>query len=159
MKIKTKIKAGMVVTALLFLLFSCDNDSPLPNANIPMASANLQIDLNHEGRELLEPLAFRIYTEPQFYNEHLGHCGLLIVHGLSSDQPYSVYDLICPYDYPEKVAIRIIKDNSLRSAECPKCHTIYDLSMGIGNPTSGVGQSPLLQYQISKSGQMLYIHN
>lgn len=159
MSIKTNIKAGMVVMTLLFLLFSCDNDAPPSDHNIPMALVNLQIDLNHEGRKLLEPLAYKTYTEPRLYNEQLGHCGLLIVHSLLSDQPYSAYDLICPYDYPARIAIEVTKDHSLRSAECPKCHTIYDLSMGIGNPTSGVGHSPLLQYQISKSGQMLYIHN
>lgn len=151
---------GIVVQALLcLLLFSCQANKE-PEEVIPRAPVSLKIDLNHEGRQLLEPLAILSITKPRLFGEMVGHAGILVVHNVASpDQKYSAYDLICPYEYPQKVSIQVSRGASLLTAECPQCHTIYDISMGIGQPIQGKSPIPLLQYRVEIQGDMLYIYN
>lgn len=151
----------MVVIALLFLLFSCQSSSTIPSEQIPPAGAYLEVNLMYEDRALLEPLAYSIYRFPRLYGEMVGHKGLLVVHNVGSPtHPFSAYDLICPHDYPDKIAIEIIEEGeSLLTGRCPKCQTEYDISMGMGQPIKGIGKYPLLQYPIQILEDKLIVHN
>lgn len=172
--IKRANKASVCLTLLLCLLFSCTGELPTNEAEIPVAPVRLRIGLNHEGRKLLEPLSFMTFTEPILEGDMLGHGGLLVAHHIGTGaEVYSAFDLICPYDWPEKVALLPLPEKGrdhreyqgekgttpLLAFQCPKCHTTYDLTFGIGNPVSGPGKHPLIQYRIILYDNTLHIHN
>lgn len=155
------MKAGVVVGSLLFLLFSCQASSYEPEQKVPPAPVYFEIHLMHENRSLLTPLSYEIFDTPRLYEEMVGHKGLLVVHNVGSPtHPFSAYDLICPHDYPDKIAIEIIEEGeSLLTGRCPKCQTEYDISMGMGQPIKGIGKYPLLQYPIQILENKLIVHN
>lgn len=156
------MKAGVVVISLLFLLFSCQASPYAPEQKVPPAPVYLEVHLMHENHSLLTPLSYKIFDTPRLYGEMVGHMGLLVVHNVGAPFEYSAYDLICPHDYPDRVAIEVIeteKGEALLTAKCPKCHTEYDISMGMGQPIRGKGRYPLLQYPIQNQEYLLIVHN
>lgn len=62
-----------------------------------------------------------------------GFGGVLLmgdVHG----EPVA-YDLACPVECRSDVRVRVVEDNL--TAECPKCHSVYDVASAYGYPLSG----------------------
>ena len=87
----------------------------------------------------------------------VGYAGLIIGQSVYSDgNTYVAYDAACPVEANRSVAVELIEDG-LGTAECPKCHTKYNLSSG-GFPT-GEGTEYLKHYKVSVSGTTLQVRN
>jgi len=87
----------------------------------------------------------------------VGYGGLIIGQSVYSDgNTYVAYDAACPVEASRNVSVELIEDG-LGTAECPKCHTKYNLSSG-GYP-SGEGTEYLKHYKVSVSGTTLQVHN
>lgn len=117
-----------------------------------------------EGYVLLEPLGLLYVSGPRTTQDRVGHAGLIIVHAAGGAVPYSAYDAACPRDWPTLVAVQpvpeqTLEDRALVAVQCPKCRTMYDLTMGVANPISGPGRAPLMQYACRRMDDRLLITN
>lgn len=147
---------GLLVLLLLF--FSCAREGlEVEGAHpLPRGWVQLDVSLDHEGRELRNPYSLMLFEEPTLEGQHLGHMGIVLVH--EAGGKYCVFDLACPYCWPEAVAVEERGDsNDLLAMECPQCHTVYDLSMGLAHPISGKGKYPLLGYRVTQVGERLLV--
>lgn len=79
-------------------------------------------------RTFTSPVDFP-YTDATY----TGFGGVLLVSNLYG-MPIA-YDLACPYEAKADIRIRVDKD--ALDAECPVCHSTYDIFGGEGRPTSG----------------------
>jgi nitrite reductase/ring-hydroxylating ferredoxin subunit len=129
-------------------------------SSIPYARVNLELDLNFEDKDLLPPLAFKLYT-PQNINqagELTGFGGVLVYHGINAlgTDAYYAFDAACPHEASRSVTVEVTDDHLY--ALCPRCHTRYDLLSGIGNPVEGPGKEQLKSYNVRFLADRNIIH-
>lgn len=62
-----------------------------------------------------------------------GFGGVLLVGDIHGEPV--AYDLACPVECRSDVRVRVIEDNL--TAECPICHSVYDIASAYGYPLSG----------------------
>lgn len=85
--------------------------------------------------------SFRYFIKEQFQPQGFnysaisatGYGGVLLigdVHG----RPVA-YDLACPVECKQSIRVRVMAENLV--AECPQCHSTYDLITNYGYPLSG----------------------
>jgi len=87
----------------------------------------------------------------------VGYAGLIIGQSVFSEgNDYIAYDAACPVEVSRSVSVELVEDG-LGTAECPVCHTKYDLSSG-GFP-AGEGTEYLKPYKVSVSGTTLQVRN
>lgn len=101
-----------------------------------------------EGQVLIPMGGWLSIRQPNVAYSAIGFGGILLVHGFtgySTGDNYYAYDLACPHELDPKVSLMV---NSKLEAECPKCHSRYDIIYGGGGVLSGPSQSPLLPYQV-----------
>ena len=116
----------------------------------------MEVSLDHEGRRLREPLSYMLFRRATLEGQYLGHMGIVVVH--EAGGRYCAFDLACPHCYPTLIAVEMeVGSNRLLAAECPQCHTVYDLSLGLAHPISGEGKYPLLDYRVSQVGASLLV--
>lgn len=142
----------------LLLLSSCAKEGLEVEGThpVPRIWVQLEVSLDHEGRRLREPLSYMVFDQTTLEGQYIGHEGVVVVHEIGGK--YCAFDRACPYCWPSRVAVEIAAhENMLLVAECPKCHTVYDLSMGLAHPISGVGKYPLLDYQVSLVRERLMV--
>ena len=87
-----------------------------------------------------------------------GVCGIELSGRVFSleGNTYVAYDAACPVEASRNVSVEV-REDGLGTAECPKCHTQYNLSSG-GFPT-GEGTEYLKHYKVTVSGTSLQVRN
>lgn len=64
---------------------------------------------------------------------HTGFGGILLISDIFGNP--KAYDLACPVEARSDVRIRMVADEMI--AECPVCHSTYDVVTNYGNPLAG----------------------
>ncbi|MBR5855311.1 MAG: hypothetical protein IKY87_06565 [Paludibacteraceae bacterium] len=145
------------VIVLVGFLSACENVNK--QSSIPNTPVNYTIHITREYPHFVIANGFQtmVVTEKQFMEEYIGYAGLLIWIGM--DNAYHAADLCCPYCVKRNKPLTI--DGIF--AICELCGEQYDISFGIGNPTTGVTKEPLKRYNTSyrnmATGAQLYIFN
>ncbi len=136
--IRRAVLAALLFSAFSGLVSSCSHidDDRLPPAPVHISFAGVG-DWNLYG--VSGALDTRRFIKPDVPSNfpwtaltYTGFGGILLVSDVNS-QPLA-YDLACPYECKNDVRINVV-DNSY--AECPKCHSTYDIFMNLGTPLSG----------------------
>lgn len=130
---------------------ACTDDyiSPIPDFPVSM-QLNLSTNYPTFRNSVNEHLTF---TTRRFEIDRIGYGGILVYTGF--DEQYYAFDMACPYEV--KTDVRVYP-NGLGQAVCEECGTVYDISYGIGNPTSGPSKDILKRYKTSLTGDILYIY-
>ncbi|MDR1937223.1 MAG: (2Fe-2S)-binding protein [Tannerellaceae bacterium] len=144
---------------LVFFINSCDK---VHISSIPYYQVYLELDLTFEDKDLLPTSAYKIFTSPKNINQSIektGFGGVLVYHGLdgSGADAYYAFDMACPYEANRSVTVEVDEDHL--HAVCPKCRSKYELMFGLGNPVSGPAREQLKPYQVSVSGNKIYVRN
>lgn len=83
-----------------------------------------------------------------------GYKGIIVFR--KSPYEFSAFDRACPYDWEVNDA-RILVDTAGSTAYCPVCKSRFLLLDG--TPFEGPSKYPLLQYQTTYDGNILYVSN
>lgn len=145
---------------MALVLLSCDDSY---RSSIPEYYVNLSIDLNTSYSSIRNnPNHYLLFPKPIYATDGVGFGGILVYCGWDSN--YYAFDLSCPYE--RKQTIRV-QPNDLGQAICDSCKTVFDISLGIGNPisrkrvnksdTTALAKEPLRRYKTSLGGNILYI--
>lgn len=91
---------------------------------------------------------------------YTGYGGILLVDDVNGN--ILAYDLSCPVECSPTIRIAVNGDDL--TAECPKCHSVYDIMSLYGHPRSGPAAERgygLRRYQASPglNGRYLVVHN
>ena len=142
---RSKLHNFLLLPALTLILFSsCEKSANHP---VPKVAVYFQIDLQSDP-EFIRLSATgnsqRIYAATLgLFNLGYDNNGLLIYNAGSNE--FYVFDLTCPYDIPESIAIE--SETTSAIATCPECGTEYVLPSW-GTPTvDGPGTWPLQKYR------------
>jgi len=123
-------------------------------SSIPDYPVNLNLDLtttyptfrNSVNQFLLFETRIKEY-------DRVGFGGILVSTGF--DGNYYAFDMACPYE--AKYNVRVYP-NEIGQAVCESCGSVFDISYGIGNPSTGPATETLKRYRATLSGNILYIN-
>lgn len=161
-----RVRALVVVMLLMCLLGSC---SHVDNRRLPAANVYLvfwtQADwvtygVSGAGSHKRYIKSERIPSDfPYSATSATGYGGLLVCTSYNGDP--LAYDLACPVECRGDVRVFINEDNL---AECPKCHSCFDVFMQYGAPVSGEAAEKGYGMQLynvtgGRSGEYLVIYN
>ncbi|MBO4965455.1 MAG: hypothetical protein J6C81_04225 [Muribaculaceae bacterium] len=150
------IIAAISLAAVSASLISCDDvvedRIPAYPVNINLADMGMWNSYGVSGFGVYryfiknqQPAGFP-YTEATY----TGFGGVLLIGGMD---PYMgntsvtlAYDLACPVEVDPNVRVRI--DNENFNAVCPKCGSVYDVTMAGGAPVSGPAAAPSARYRL-----------
>jgi len=139
----------------LILIFSTAFSSCYDNviSSIPDYPVRLQLNLTTTYPTFKNSVnQFLLFEKRRFETDYIGFGGILVYTGF--DGEYYAFDMACPYE--AKNTIRAYP-NDIGQAICKECGSVFDISYGIGNPSSGPAKEVLKRYKTSISGDVLYI--
>lgn len=143
---------------LATIFFSC-NDNYV--SSIPSYPVNLQLNLTSTYPNFKNSWnQFLIFDKRIFESDRIGYGGILIYSGGLDDSgntAYFAFDMACPYEAQSKVRVYPVED-SLGEVKCEKCGSVYDVSFGFGNPTSGPSTEILRKYKTTITNDVLYVY-
>ena len=131
----------LLFIAALILLTACEDINR--QSSVPNMPVNYTVHITREHPHFVVANGFQTMTvvQKQFLEDHIGYAGLLIWVGM--DNAYHAADLCCPNCL---IKTKPVEVDGLY-AICPTCGEEYDLSYGLANPTKGLTQYPLKEYQ------------
>ena len=137
----------VVVTVLCFVQCNTRFESSIPYARVSVHYTDIQ------GKLLTTFGNIVVQPSPTTF---VGYAGVAAFR--NTDGLVTAYELACPYELRTNVAIRLTQGSPI--AECPQCHSHYDLSIG-GYPIDGTSKEKLKTYNCSYSDreQILRIWN
>lgn len=84
-----------------------------------------------------------------------GFGGVLLVGDIHGEPV--AYDLACPVECRSNVRVQVVEDNL--TAECPVCHSVYDIASAYGYPLSGPAAQEgygLQRYSVNAGNNGIY---
>jgi hypothetical protein len=145
-----KLRYILLVGLMCLQLTGCDDTY---QSSIPNFYVNLRLDLASTYPTFKNnPNHYLVFTKPVYATDGVGFGGILVFCGW--DNNYYAFDLACPYEAKQKT---IVHPNDIGQAICDSCKTVYDISIGVGNPISGPAKQTLKHYKANLSGDILYI--
>jgi len=144
------IKYHLLVGLLALQFVSCDDTY---KSSIPDFPVQLDLNLTTTYPTFKNSYnKFLIFETKRYVTDYIGYGGILVYTGF--DGAYYAFDLACPYEVKQKIRVH---PNDKGQAICDSCKTVFDISYGIGNPTSGPAKETLRRYKTNLSGDVLYI--
>jgi nitrite reductase/ring-hydroxylating ferredoxin subunit len=141
--------------ALLFALFNFSFTSCNDNymSSIPDYPVYLELNLTTTYPTFRNSYNKSMtFIKPFTAIERIGYGGILVYTGFEGE--YYAFDMSCPYEHQPTIRVY---PNGLGQVICEGCGTVFDISYGVGNPTSGKTKEVLKKYRTSLSGDVLYI--
>jgi hypothetical protein len=153
MKNKNYFIKNLLLTVLILWFVPCCTEDPVDM--VPDVPVNITLDLIHYN---LPPAGSLIVTNQMVSVLSLGYDnnGIIVYHDVSE---FLAYDRTCPFHVEKSIAVNLT-DNPLL-AECPECHSQYQLP-GSGFPLKqGPSKYPLKKYHTTyyPNSNVLYIYN
>lgn len=144
------IKYLFYSAVLALSLAGCDDNvqSSIPNYPVSL-ELNLTSTYPTFRNSVNQSLIFKTKVKA---TDYIGYGGILVYTGF--DGEYYAFDMSCPYEVKRTVRVY---PNDIGQAVCEGCGSIFDISYGIGNPTSGPAKEVLKRYKTTLSGDRLYI--
>ena len=144
-----------IVIGMLWLCVTSCGDSY--ESSIPSVTFNFSCILSQSPYYKITTPGQFLKIEKNVNGLPVGYAGLIIGQSVFSEgNTYVAYDAACPVEASRNVSVEVLEDG-LGTAECPKCHTQYNLSSG-GFPT-GEGTEYLKHYKVTVSGTSLQVRN
>ena len=150
MKSKKKVKAGLIVSGLIILLFinsGCNREQQVP---IPYIYVNYTVYLNNPSNSHL-----RVPGSYLRINGQGNHGIFLYRKTLGETDDFIAFDRTCSYEPLGSCIVDV--DETDFYLECPCCGSKFSVFDGF--PTEGPAKWPLKQYQTNYNGSNLRIYN
>ncbi len=123
-------------------------------SSIPDYPVHLQLNLTTTYPTFRNSInQYLIFEKRIFETDAIGFGGIIVYTGF--DGNYYAFDMACPHEAQREIKVY---PNNLGQAVCNGCGTVFDISYGIGNPSSGPAKETLKRYKTSQSGDVLYIY-
>jgi len=134
----------ILLLSFLVALEACQPKQEI--SGVPDVAVNVEINLNSLDSAPLRLIGGYIYVDG-------GVRGIILYH--ESDNIYRAFDRNCTYQPADPCAIVEVHSSGFY-LEDTCCNSTFDFS---GFPTGGPAQFPLNEYQVSISGENLFIFN
>lgn len=162
-----KIRNLLISLITLVVVGSCDSvdDERIPYAAVHLSFAT--VGDWHQWGVAEESAGYRKYIFVRGSRDNVpvgfpykdvdatGYGGLLVVSDVLGN--LVAYDLSCPYEARPDVRLNVPEGELY--AECPKCHSTFDIFTNHGNPRSGPAAERhygLRRYSVISGGQLEY---
>ncbi len=157
-----RTKLGIFFIFLALSVNSCENDK---NDVIPDWDIDFTMDITGDAQfSSLTAIGNSVIITSQTnnwgrYSSGYNYNGIIVFRvqfdGYSPE--FYAYDRTCPHDFSvDESSVKVNID--FMKAICPKCSTVYDLTVG-GVPASGPGRYPLKNYKTIFDGRFLRVWN
>jgi len=103
---------------------------------------------------------FLFFEKPVYDADRVGFAGILIYSGVNFDDNgnpvYYAFDMACTHELSQSAKVYPVA-GEFGKVKCAKCGTIYDVSLGFGNPVSGQSKEILRKYRVTVTDTYLYV--
>lgn len=148
-----QIMKQIKITILAIILTSLSGCYDNVISSIPDYPVHLQLNLTTTYPTFKNSInQYLLFEKRIFETDAIGFGGIIVYTGF--DGAYYAFDMACPHEAKREIKVY---PNDLGQAVCKECGTVYDMSYGIGNPTSGPAEETLKRYRTSLSGDVLYV--
>lgn len=149
----------IVFTLLVSLLTACDDNYV---SSVPTAMVSLKIDLSGQYNTFKNSTnVFLKFEKPVYEADRVGFAGIIIYSGINFDDNgnsvYYAFDMACTHEIKQDAKVYPV-EGKYGQVKCIKCGSIYDVSLGFGNPISGPSKEILRKYKITSTENYLYVH-
>lgn len=144
---------------MVSLLTACDDNYV---SSVPTAMVSLKIDLSGQYNTFKNSTnVFLKFEKPVYEADRVGFAGIIIYSGINFDDNgnsvYYAFDMACTHEIKQDAKVYPV-EGKYGQVKCIKCGSIYDVSLGFGNPISGPSKEILRKYKITSTENYLYVH-
>ncbi len=106
---------------------------------------------------------FLLFEKPVFDADRVGFAGIFVYSGINFDDNgntvYYAFDMACTHELKQDAKVFPLKDE-LGKVKCSKCGSVFDVSLGFGNPVSGPAKEILRKYKttVDANQTSLYVY-
>ena len=103
---------------------------------------------------------FLTFEKPEIFNDRVGFAGILIYSGINFDDNgnsiYYAFDMACTHEIKQDA--KVLPNGKYGEVKCSKCGSVYDVSLGFGNPISGPSKEKLRKYKVTVTETNLFVY-
>lgn len=131
-------------------LSSCDDNYV---SSIPSMPVSLKLDLSGKYNTFRNSSnQFRYFEKRDFDADRIGFAGIIVYSGISFDDNdntiYYAFDMACTHEIKQDSKVYPVEDE-IGKVKCSKCGSVYDVSLGFGNPVTGPAKEILRKYKVT----------
>lgn len=142
------------------LLFTDCNEGYV--SSVPSMPVSYRLELTGKYSYLKNSTnQFAVLETPTLVNDRIGYAGLLVYSGIMLDDNantiYYAFDMACTNEISRDAKVFPVS-GELGKVKCNKCGSVFDVSMGLGNPVSGPAKEILRKYKVTVTNSYLYVY-
>jgi nitrite reductase/ring-hydroxylating ferredoxin subunit len=151
---------NIIAFLLLNSLFSACDDTYV--SSVPLMPVSLKIDISGKYNTFKNSTnEFLIFEKPVYEADRIGYAGILVYSGVNFDDNgnsvYYAFDMACTHELSRDAKVYPV-EGDFGKVKCAKCGTVYDVSLGFGNPVSGPSKEILRKYKVTVTETSLYVY-
>lgn len=140
--------------------FGACNDNYI--SSVPTTMVSLKIDLSGKYNTFKNSTnEFLTFEKPEIFNDRVGFAGIIIYSGINFDDNgnsiYYAFDMACTHEIKQDAKVLPV-EGKYGEVKCTKCGSVYDVSLGFGNPISGPSKEKLRKYKVTVTETNLFVY-
>ena len=149
----------MFLILIISVLSSCYDNYV---SSVPTMPVSLKIDLTGQYNGFKNSTnEFLIFEKPFYEADRVGFAGIIVYSGVNFDDNgnsvYYAFDMTCTHELTQDAKVYPVV-GEFGKVKCNKCGTVYDVSLGFGNPVSGQSKEILRKYKVTVTKTSLYVY-
>lgn len=131
-------------------------------SSVPSMPVSLKIDISGQYNTFKNSTnEFIVFEKPPQYLDRVGFAGIIVYSAVNFDDNgnsvYYAFDMACTHELTQSAKVYPVAGD-FGKVKCAKCGTVYDVSLGFGNPVSGQSKEILRKYKVTVTETSLYVY-
>ncbi len=131
-------------------------------SSVPAMPVSLKIDISGQYNTFKNSTnEFLLFEKPVYEADRVGFAGIFVYSGVNFDDNgnsvYYAFDMTCTHELTRDAKVYPVVGD-FGKVKCAKCGTVYDVSLGFGNPVSGQSKEILRKYKVTVTETSLYVY-
>jgi hypothetical protein len=131
-------------------------------SSVPTMPVSLKIDFTGKYATFKNSTnEFRLFEERDLDADRIGFAGIVVYSGVNFDDNgnsvYYAFDMACTNELTRDAKVYPVAGD-FGKVKCAKCGTVYDVSLGFGNPVSGQSKEILRKYKVTITENYLFVY-
>lgn len=149
-----------IILLIAVLLFSGCNEGYI--SSVPSMPVSFRLELIGKYSYMKNSTnQFAVLETPVLVDDRIGYAGLFVYSGIMFDDNgntiYYAFDMACTNEISKDAKVYPVP-GELGKVKCNKCGSVFDVSMGLGNPVSGTAKEILRKYKVAVTDNYLYVY-
>ncbi len=150
------------IISLLIIVVSLQGCYDNYVSSVPAMPVSLKIDISGKYNTFKNSTnEFLIFEKPVYEADRVGFAGIIVYSAVNFDDNgssvYYAFDMACTHELTQSAKVYPVA-GEFGKVKCSKCGTVYDVSLGFGDPISGLTKEILRKYKVTVTETSLYVY-